>query len=169
MGSPGELLRQAGQLAAREPRRPLQASLRRAVSASYYALFHLLVDEATRRMFPGSERAHPRRCVARAFGHLNMRQVAQQFSSSGISPKLSPGLNGQALQPEIVRVATAFVELQQLRHEADYDMMGRFTRKEVLDSVERAEQAVSNWNRVRTTIQADTFLAGLLAFGNMRN
>ena len=164
-----DLLRQAGQLAAKEPRRPLQASLRRAVSASYYALFHLLVDEATRRMFPGSERAHLRSCVARAFGHLNMRQVAQQFSSSGISPKLSPGLNGQALQPEIVRIATAFVELQQLRHEADYDMMRRFTRKEVLDSVERAEQAVLNWKYVRKTIQADTFLAGLLAFGNMRH
>ena len=33
-----DLLRQARQLALREPGRPLQASLRRAISASYYAL-----------------------------------------------------------------------------------------------------------------------------------
>ena len=48
-----DLLRQARQLATRERRRPLQASLRRGVSASYYALFHLLVHEATSRMVTG--------------------------------------------------------------------------------------------------------------------
>ena len=32
----------------KEPRRPKQASLRRAVSAACYALFHLLVDDAER-------------------------------------------------------------------------------------------------------------------------
>ena len=52
-----DLLGQARQLAAKEPKRPLQASLRRAVSASYYALFHLLVYHAARRMFPGRGRA----------------------------------------------------------------------------------------------------------------
>ena len=44
----GDLLDQASRLAVQEPRRPRQASLRRAVSAAYYALFHLLVDAATR-------------------------------------------------------------------------------------------------------------------------
>ena len=33
--------------AKRKPKRPRQASLRRAVSTSYYALFHLLICEAT--------------------------------------------------------------------------------------------------------------------------
>ena len=50
MGLHPELLKQARFLARREPRKPVQASLRRSVSASYYALFHLLVDEATRLM-----------------------------------------------------------------------------------------------------------------------
>ena len=45
-----DLLRQARHLATKEPRRPSQASLRRAVSAAYYALFHLLVDEAIGRL-----------------------------------------------------------------------------------------------------------------------
>jgi hypothetical protein len=35
-------------LAKREPKRPRGASLRRAVSTSYYALFHLSICEATR-------------------------------------------------------------------------------------------------------------------------
>ena len=163
-----DLLRQARQLAVKEPRRPLQASLHRAVSASYYAVFHLLVDEATKRMIRGRDRAALRRSLARAFGHAVMRQVAQQFSDNSVSRKLVPGLNGQALQPELVRVASAVVEPQEARHEADYDPARRFTRREALDLVGQAELAFADWNRVRGSIQADTFLAGLLAFGNMR-
>ncbi|MDE0202158.1 MAG: hypothetical protein OXK73_06970 [Rhodospirillaceae bacterium] len=163
-----DLLRQARQLAVKEPRRPLQASLRRAISASYYALFHLLVDEATKRMLRGHDRAALRRCLARAFGHAAMRQVAQQFSDDNVSRKLAPGLNGQTLQPELVRVASALVEIQEARHQADYDLARRFTRREALDLVGQAELAFVDWNGVRGSIQADTFLTGLLAFGNMR-
>jgi hypothetical protein len=42
-----DLLEQAEHLAKIDARRPKQASLRRAVSASYYALFHLLTSEAS--------------------------------------------------------------------------------------------------------------------------
>lgn len=73
-----DLLGQARQLAAKEPKRPLQASLRRAVSASYYGLFHLFVHDATSRMFPGRDRAALRYCMARAFVHGDMKRVAQQ-------------------------------------------------------------------------------------------
>ena len=97
-----------------------------------------------------------------------MRQLAQQFSDDNVSRKLAPGLNGQPLQPELVRVASAFVDLQQARHEADYDPARRFTRREVVDLVEQAEQAFADWNQVRGSIQADTFLTGLLASRNMR-
>ena len=116
-----DLVRQARQLALKEPRRPSQASLRRAVSASCYALFHLLIDEATTRMFSGRDRAALRGCLGRAFVHADMKRVAQQFSDGGVSPKLSPGMNGQAVQPELTGVAATFVDLQQARHEADYD------------------------------------------------
>lgn len=43
-----QLLHQARHLAIKEPSRPQQASLRRAVSTAYYALFHFLIDEACR-------------------------------------------------------------------------------------------------------------------------
>ena len=42
-----DLLEQARHLAKRGKKRPRQASLRRAVSTAYYALFHLLISEAT--------------------------------------------------------------------------------------------------------------------------
>ena len=77
-------------------------------------------------------------------------------------------MDGQAVQPELARVAATFVDLQQARHEADYDTTRRFARQDVVDLVDRAEQAFGDWNAVRKSIQADVFLAGLLAFGNMR-
>ena len=69
MTLPRDLLAQARLLAEKEPRRPKQASLRRAVSAAYYALFHLLVDEASRRLVGGSNRTALRSSLARAFDH----------------------------------------------------------------------------------------------------
>ena len=43
MRLPEGLLEQAQHLVKREPKRPKQASLRRAISTAYYALFHLLI------------------------------------------------------------------------------------------------------------------------------
>ena len=163
-----DLLVQARQLALKEPKRPRQASLRRAVSASYYALFHMLVDQATRLMIAGRDRSALRDCLARALGHDTMRRVAQQFATQGVSPRLRSGLNGQPLQPGLVAVAEAFVELRQARDEADYNRARRFTRSEALDQVDLAERAFADWRGIRRTPQSDTFLTGLLAFGNMR-
>ena len=164
----GDLLRQARQLAIREPRRPRQASLRRGVSTSYYALFHLLVNEASRLLVSGPDRTELRHCLRRAFGHSNMKTVARQFAQKSPSPKLVPGLNGVLLQPELCRVAASFVDLQQARHEADYDTSRRFTRQEALALIEQAEQAFGDWHFVRGTLPADVFLVGLLAQNNMQ-
>ena len=76
MSLPLDLLGQAKLLATKEFRRPRQASLRRSVSASYYALFHLLVDAATRRLVWGNERQELRNCLTRAFDHGVMKRPA---------------------------------------------------------------------------------------------
>ncbi len=68
-----DLLEQARHLLRREPRRPKQASLRRAVSAAYYALFHLLVHESSQRLISGTAQARLRALTARAFEHGAMR------------------------------------------------------------------------------------------------
>lgn len=54
MALPTDLLAQARLLATREPKRPKQASLRRAISNAYYALFHLLVDQSCRFLVSGA-------------------------------------------------------------------------------------------------------------------
>ena len=60
------------------------------------------------------------------------------------------------------RLAHAFVELQQARHEADYDLTRAFTRRDALDFVDRTEQAFKDWRTVEGTPAGDAFLIALL-------
>jgi len=76
MGFHHDLIDQAEHLAGKEPRKPKQASLRRAVSAAYYALFHLLVDEAVAGLARGPGAGDLRDLLRRAFDHGEMRSVS---------------------------------------------------------------------------------------------
>ena len=163
-----ELLKQAHFLARKEPKKPVQASLRRSISASYYALFHLLVDEATKLMLSGNVRSPLRDSLARAFHHSAMKQTAAAFTRRSIPPKLASGLDRQQVQQPLIDVATAFVELQEARQDADYNRARRFTRRETLDLADQAEQAFLDWRQVRGSLPADTFLTGLLAYRHIR-
>jgi hypothetical protein len=59
-------------------------------------------------------------------------------------------------------VAKAFVELQQQRHLADYDLTEIFDRIDVLRIIEKTKTAMSDWNKVRNQPNANVFLAALL-------
>lgn len=158
----GDLLEQAAHLARREPKRPRQASLRRAVSAAYYALFHLLCDEASRRMIGhGIGETALRQTVRRAFAHGDMKAVARSFSGGAV-PAIWQGSVGGPVQPDLRQVADVFVELQQSRHDADYDLSSVFRRAEVIDLIQRCEAAFSAWSRCRNTAGAQVFLVALL-------
>ena len=82
-----DLLEQALHLATRERGRPRQVSLRRAISGAYYALFHLLVHEATRRLLRGGAVERWRPLLARAFAHGEMRDASKAFAG-GELPKV---------------------------------------------------------------------------------
>ena len=110
-----DLLEQARQFATRERTRPKQSSLRRSVSASYYALFHLLLDTAARRLVSGNDRQALRHVLRRAFSHASMKKTAAGYTSGagGGAEALRPGLNNLQLQPELMRVAAMFRYLQE--------------------------------------------------------
>src|SRR5207249_2226279 len=142
--------------------------LRRAISTAYYAFFHLLVSEATSRLVAGQSRDRLRASLGRAFIHAAMRDVAQGFAAQNVSSRVRPALSGASLQPQLISVARAFVDLQGARHEADYDTSRRFTRRDCLVLVEQAERAFADWRAVRRSLQADVFLVALLAQRQMQ-
>jgi len=158
-----DLLEQAYHLALREPRRPRQASLRRAVSSAYYALYHLLVHDGTRVLAPPNP-GKLRLQVRRAFAHSDMKAVCQQFAL-GDHTKLKSGtqnLVDTPIEAQLASVAEAFVTLQEQRHRADYDVSRPLSRFDVLQKVDLVQQAFADWNAVRGTPNAKVFLAALL-------
>ncbi len=158
----GDLFVQARHLATREPKKPKQASLRRAVSTAYYGIFHFLIDRCVHRFVRGSGRNPLREVLGRAFQHSEMKDAAKSFAGGTPRAHIAPGLAGNAVQPELRDIARAFVSLQEARHDADYDRGRTFTRKETLDFVELAENAVASWSSVKDSVQSDTFLVALL-------
>ncbi len=69
MSLPNDLIEQARHLARREPRRPRQASLRRAVSAAYYALFHAITVRAGEMLLSGAVARKHRPILGQMFEH----------------------------------------------------------------------------------------------------
>lgn len=163
MALPDDLLEQASHLVNREPKKPKQASLRRAVSTAYYAVFHLLTDESARRFFP-NQPAGLRERAKRAYAHNDMSLVCRQFAK-GLPDNLNDGTKAlitAPLEPNLASVAEAFVELLEARHRADYDMSATFIRPEALLLIDVAQKAFTSWRGVRATPNATVFLAALL-------
>ncbi len=155
-----DLLSQAGRLTNLEPRRPKQASLRRAVSTAYYAVFHLLTDDAARRLVHGADRDFHRTLVSRAFAHTRMAEASGAFQGGTLPRSLAT--SGVAISAEVSIVADAFVLLQQERHEADYNTSGTFTRHRAEAAVRLAQTAFVAWRTARGATDADLYLLAML-------
>jgi hypothetical protein len=133
-----------------------EAELRRAISTAYYALFHLLIDASTAR---GVATVDLRPYVARNFEHRQMLAVCRRYSA------LTVDLIGQPVPAEIPRVADSFVQLQNARHKADYNVKDLVTPTEAQTFVQMARDAFTDWGVVATNPAADTYLTELLVGG----
>jgi uncharacterized protein (UPF0332 family) len=150
-----DLVAQARMLAKSEPRRPKQATLRRAVSTAYYGLFHFLIEESAAWLFgTGHGDAAFRHLAARAFIHTKMKSVCTEFvkpNPSQVNPLLRAFWQrfGIANSQSARLVAQSFIDLQDDRHAADYDMAVSFSRQDALNAVTQAEQAFSAWRQLK--------------------
>jgi len=117
-----ELLERA-QFLASDEHTTSQANIRRAISASYYAVFHLLSAAVAEQVSPDLP-AGLRECTQRALSHSQMFNVAKAFSQQGqITVKNLPKgfVLPNPISAELASVASDFQELQEARHAADYD------------------------------------------------
>ena len=166
-----DLLDQASHLATRETKKPKQASLRRAVSAAYYALFHLLVADGAKRLSPAKPDGLSL-LIQRAFNHAEMRNVCQSFADghratirNNRPQRPPPGtrkLITLPLDPPLFVVIQAFIDLQEARNEADYNLDKQWNRLDVLNRVQTARQAFAEWAVIRNSPTAAVFVAALL-------
>jgi uncharacterized protein (UPF0332 family) len=156
MNIANDLLAQARQLATVDPRKPKQVNLRRAVSSAYYAVFHLLSDAAA-----SLHASDPvwKAWLARTLNHADMKRVSVLFSANKLPKAIQPAAVGYQTPPDLVTVAKMFVEMQQERHAADYDLTTNLGREAVLDLIVRTEEAFVRWENVKRSDDAKLYLS----------
>ena len=178
MSFPRDLLSLAEHLAVREPKRPRQSSLRRAISTAYYAVFHLLADGCARR-FARVSRLRP--LFVRYVDHASLRRACEPFRHRDAHRWKPPQPWDVAWDPSrqmkhgIKAIAEEVWELQQRRHEADYDLMQRMTREDAKQAVERARNVFTLWEEINRFTESnaqdrmalDAWLASMM-FGRKR-
>jgi hypothetical protein len=81
-----DLLKRAFLLLNKEPKTPTQASLRRSVSTAYYALFHLLIQDASVNW----SRLDTRDYLARAFEHKTMKEASTRAENATYDSSVPP-------------------------------------------------------------------------------
>jgi uncharacterized protein (UPF0332 family) len=162
MPYPDDLLEQAKHLANREKKRPRQVSLRRAVSTAYYALFHLLIHEATLNW----KRVNQRALLARLFEHGRMKSASdkQRSDCNRYINSNPPLLSGDEINCicHLHRVANTFLQAQQQRHTADYDNSTTWTRTDVMTLIDLVASAFQSWHTIRNSAAAQGYLISLL-------
>jgi hypothetical protein len=130
---PKDLIDHAERLVKLASKKPRQADLRRAVSASYYAVFHAIASVCADTLI-GTSPAHrsslPWRRVFRSLDHQHAKNQCSTKKNSLVPSNLEA-------------VADAFVALQELRHTADYDPHAQFLLRDVQAHIALADQAIT--------------------------
>ena len=117
--------------------RPRQTDLQRAVSDSYYAIFHTLAASCADLLIGTGYVARRRpewRQVYRALEHGYARQQCNNRRALAQFPA------------EIQRFGRHFAEAQQLRHLADYDPDTTLAREDVLQLIDETERIIAGFN-----------------------
>jgi uncharacterized protein (UPF0332 family) len=137
-------------LATLDVKKPKQANLRRAISSAYYAVFHFLVDEACQAQIGTQHKQAPfRQVLGRAFAHGVMKDACKSFGGGSLKKGVAKGLPGHFAVPQEIReLATTFVDLQENRHLADYDLTERFRRADVLVLITHVRRHIENFRNL---------------------
>lgn len=143
MRLPEGLLEQAQHLVKREPKRPKQGSLRRAISTKDR------IELA--RMF---EHSHMRSICANKRDELNKAFKTRK--------KVGRPNQEEAFKRNLQRVVNTFVRMHEQRELADYDYSSNWTRTDVLPKVEGVAAAFKAWKAIRNEDIARAFLFTLL-------
>lgn len=134
---------------------PSQLTLRRAVSAAYYAVFHYLIAEATSNW----NNAPLRTALGRAYDHGTMKTASNRI----LNPRDFPYTGADPTVVANLRlVAQTFSQLQEDRHFADYNLTKDLDPEEALTQVKSAEAIFNTWPAIRGEQISQAYLVSLL-------
>ena len=129
--------------------------LRRAVSAAYYAVFHLLIFEATQHW----DNSGLRSTLGRAYDHGLMRTTSNRILDQREFPYAN---EDPRVVKELREIALGFIELQQERHFADYNLTKILGPLDALGQVRAAEKIFLALPAIKTEQIVQEYLTLLL-------
>ena len=139
---------------------PDEADARRSISACYYAVFNLFINEAA-ALQPGSGDLQD--AVRRSMQHREVRRVCDAVATRfGARPAALQRLLAEPVGRDLIDVVVAFAELQDGRFKADYDLMARVTRLDALEAFFTARTVADTWPTLLPDPNTRTFLLALL-------
>ena len=163
-----ELLDHAARLVANKT--STDADFRRAVSASYYAVFHLISGAVAGQACPPTP-PELRGRFQRALDHKSMKNTMQSFVSLDSLKNLTNDTGISCVyNKDIADIARAFGQLYDAREFADYDVVdstGTVKVQWASDWVDKAQLIFDAWDRAKSKDESKLFLASLI-FGNKR-
>jgi len=141
---------------------PSEVELWRALSASYYALFHTLTASGSRVLSRGGDAL--RNQVTRAYNHTAMRKICDAYirSPNAPFPPASAQLNPKTPDVRLTNVARTFAQLQEARHLADYDLASSITYSTVVVLVAATDAALTDFQAIEALPETTIFLTALL-------
>ena len=133
--SPHDLIVTARRTVGTGPGAPKQSDLRRAVSTTYYALFHCLARNCADTLVgktPGDRSETAWRQAYRALEHGHARTQCSR-------PTI------RTFPPEFLDFAESFTDMQKKRFRADYDPEGHWRKTDVEEDIEDAAVAIDDF------------------------
>ena len=162
-----EMLTVARKLLALKGKRLEEEVVRRAVSTTYYALFHLLTEAATGLYVSSGSPAIG--VLRRTLNHEPMKAVSGMFSKGNYPKVFQDVASRMPVSEDLKLVAKAFVDLQIEREKADYEFGIKMERSAATLLIEKAEAAFAAWENVKNSDEARLYLAGFLLYKSAWN
>jgi hypothetical protein len=159
---PLHLFEQAdGLITAARPEGPRQEDLRRAISTTYYGVFHFTLTAAANMIVPEAIRSTDQySLVYRSVDHAWLRTLCEEIQKPKMRQKWRPYAPAGGFG-SIGDFAAGVLELQDLRYEADYDPLFSIEVQEAKLKLDLARAAVDIFQQ-STDTQRKAFLFLLL-------
>jgi hypothetical protein len=135
---PRDLLATAQRLAVANSKKPRQSDLRRAVSSTYYAMFHTLAKVSADSLIGVSKAQRANRAWYQVYRALNHGPARAACKSGEISK----------FPRQIQNFASIFVEMQAKRNRADYDPFFQVYKHGVLADIEDVKQVIDEFAKL---------------------
>jgi hypothetical protein len=133
---PRDLIATATNLAEANNRKPRQSDLLRAISTTYYAMFHALARCCADTMIGTNGAARSKPAWLQVYRSLEHRQSKDQC---GKRDKM------QRFPAEIQDFANLFISMQEKRHQADYDPTEKAYKSSVLLDIDQVKLSIDQF------------------------